>query len=57
MGRLLITHSASGSASQENSLDSGHVAEANIIIYEIYDDDQFILVHRVQHRRDIYRRR
>ena len=27
------------------------------IIYEIFDDEQTVLIHRVQHRRDVYRRR
>ena len=27
------------------------------IIYEILDDEQTVLIHRVQHRRDVYRRR
>ncbi len=25
------------------------------IIYEIFEDDQTVLIHRVQHRRDVYR--
>ena len=27
------------------------------IIYEIYEDDETVLIHRVQHRRDVYRPR
>ncbi|NHZ71040.1 MAG: type II toxin-antitoxin system RelE/ParE family toxin [Proteobacteria bacterium] len=27
------------------------------IIYEIFEDDQTVLIHRVQHRRDAYRPR
>lgn len=27
------------------------------IIYEIFEIDRVVLVHRVQHRRDVYRRR
>jgi mRNA-degrading endonuclease RelE of RelBE toxin-antitoxin system len=27
------------------------------IIYEIFEDDQVVLIHRVQHRRDAYRPR
>ncbi|MBU1864861.1 MAG: type II toxin-antitoxin system RelE/ParE family toxin [Actinobacteria bacterium] len=27
------------------------------IIYEIFEDEQVVLIHRVQHRRDIYRPR
>lgn len=27
------------------------------IIYEIFEDDQTVLIHRVQHRRDVYRPR
>lgn len=27
------------------------------IIYEIFEDDQTVLIHRVQHRRDVYRSR
>ena len=27
------------------------------IIYKIFEDDQTVLVHRVQHRRDVYRPR
>lgn len=27
------------------------------IIYEIFEDDDTVLIHRVQHRRDIYRPR
>lgn len=27
------------------------------IIYEIFEDEQIVLVHRVQHRRDVYRPR
>ena len=27
------------------------------IIYEIVEDDQIVLIHRVQHRRDVYRPR
>jgi len=27
------------------------------IIYEIFDDEQIVLIHRVQHRRDAYRPR
>ena len=27
------------------------------IIYEIFEDDQVVLIHRVQHRRDAYRLR
>lgn len=27
------------------------------IIYEIFNDDEIVLIHRVQHRRDVYRRR
>ncbi len=27
------------------------------IVYEIYEDDQTVLIHRVQHHRDIYRPR
>jgi mRNA interferase RelE/StbE len=27
------------------------------VVYEINDDDHTIVVHRVQHRRDVYRRR
>ena len=27
------------------------------IIYEIFEDDQIVLIHRVQHRRDVYRPR
>ena len=27
------------------------------IIYEIFDDEQTVLIHRVHHRRDVYRRR
>lgn len=27
------------------------------IIYEIADDDQIVLIHRIQHRGDVYRRR
>jgi len=27
------------------------------IIYEIFEDDQIVLIHRVQHRRDAYRSR
>lgn len=27
------------------------------IIYEIFEDDDVILIHRVQHRRDVYRPR
>jgi len=27
------------------------------IIYEIFEDDQIVLIHRVQHRRDAYRPR
>ena len=26
------------------------------IIYEIHEDERLVIVHRVQHRRDIYRR-
>jgi mRNA interferase RelE/StbE len=25
------------------------------IIYEVFEDDQIVLIHRVQHRRDAYR--
>ncbi len=25
------------------------------IIYEIFEDDEIVLIHRVQHRRDVYR--
>ena len=27
------------------------------IIYEIYEDDETVLIHRIQHRRDVYRPR
>ncbi|NNF63774.1 MAG: type II toxin-antitoxin system RelE/ParE family toxin [Acidimicrobiia bacterium] len=27
------------------------------VIYEIFDDDETVLIHRVQHRRDVYRPR
>lgn len=27
------------------------------VIYEIFEDDQTVLIHRVQHRRDVYRPR
>jgi len=27
------------------------------IIYEVFDDDRVVLVHRVQHRKDVYRKR
>ncbi len=27
------------------------------IIYEIFEDEHIVLIHRVQHRRDAYRRR
>lgn len=27
------------------------------IIYEIFEDEQVVLIHRVQHRRDVYRPR
>ncbi len=27
------------------------------IIYEIFEDDETVLIHRVQHRRDVYRPR
>jgi len=27
------------------------------IIYEVFEDDQVVLIHRVQHRRDVYRPR
>lgn len=27
------------------------------IVYEIFETEQVVLVHRVQHRRDVYRRR
>ena len=27
------------------------------IIYEVFDDEQVVLIHRVQHRRDVYRPR
>ena len=27
------------------------------IIYEILEEDQVVVVHRIQHRRDVYRRR
>lgn len=27
------------------------------IIYEIFEEEQVVLVHRIQHRRDVYRRR
>jgi mRNA-degrading endonuclease RelE of RelBE toxin-antitoxin system len=27
------------------------------IIYEILEDEKVVLVHRIQHRRDVYRRR
>ena len=27
------------------------------IIYEVFDDDEIILIHRIQHRRDVYRPR
>ena len=27
------------------------------VIYEVKDDQEMIIVHRVQHRRDVYRRR
>lgn len=27
------------------------------ILYEIFEDDQVVLIHRVQHRRDAYRPR
>ena len=27
------------------------------VIYEIFDDDETVLIHRIQHRRDVYRSR
>lgn len=27
------------------------------IIYQIFEDEKVVLIHRVQHRRDVYRRR
>ena len=27
------------------------------IIYEVFDDEQVVLIHRVEHRRDVYRPR
>lgn len=27
------------------------------IVYEVLEEDQVVVIHRVQHRRDIYRRR
>lgn len=27
------------------------------IIYEVFEDDEIVLIHRVQHRRDVYRPR
>jgi mRNA-degrading endonuclease RelE of RelBE toxin-antitoxin system len=27
------------------------------IIYEIFEEEQVVLIHRVQHRRDVYRPR
>ena len=27
------------------------------VIYEIFEDEKVVLIHRVQHRRDVYRRR